>query len=100
MQIDLELNSALGNQTYFHEKCGSCTQKKFYLSSISQYIFPWGKFAEFTFFGVADSKFLSGIIFFQGTELSKIKFQGIYKSNNHSFKGVLVFKNLVFHTPV
>ena len=68
--------------------------------SISKYIFPWGKFAEFTFFGVADSKILSGIIFFRGTELPKIKFQGIYKSNSHSFKGVLVFKNLVFHTPV
>ena len=38
--------------------------------------------------------------FLRGTELSKIKFQGIYKSNNHSFQGVLVFKNLVFHTPV
>ena len=25
--IDLELNSALGNQTYFYQKCGSCTQK-------------------------------------------------------------------------
>ena len=27
MPIDLELNSALGNQTYFYQKCGSCTQK-------------------------------------------------------------------------
>ena len=25
--IDLEFNSALGNQTYFYQKCGSCTQK-------------------------------------------------------------------------
>ena len=25
--IDLELNSASGNQTYFYQKCGSCTQK-------------------------------------------------------------------------
>ena len=25
--IDLELNSTLGNQTYFYQKCGSCTQK-------------------------------------------------------------------------
>ena len=27
MPIDLEFNSALGNQTYFYQKCGSCTQK-------------------------------------------------------------------------
>ena len=27
MSIDLEFNSALGNQTYFYQKCGSCTQK-------------------------------------------------------------------------
>ena len=27
MSIDLELNSALGNQTYFYQKCGSGTQK-------------------------------------------------------------------------
>ena len=27
MPIDLEWNSALGNQTYFYQKCGSCTQK-------------------------------------------------------------------------
>ena len=25
--ISLELNSALGNRTYFYQKCGSCTQK-------------------------------------------------------------------------
>ena len=25
--IDLELNSAMGNQTHFYQKCGSCTQK-------------------------------------------------------------------------
>ena len=25
--VDLEFNSALGNQTYFYQKCGSCTQK-------------------------------------------------------------------------
>ena len=68
--------------------------------SILRYIFPGGKFAEFTFFRVADSKIFLGIIFFRGIELSKIKFQGIYESNNHSFQGVLVFKNLVVHTPV
>ena len=27
MPIDLALNFALGNQTYFHKKCGSCIQK-------------------------------------------------------------------------
>ena len=27
LPIDLELNSALENQTYFYQKCGSCTQK-------------------------------------------------------------------------
>ena len=27
MPIDLELNSALGNQTYFHQKCGRRIQK-------------------------------------------------------------------------
>ena len=27
MPIDLELNSALGNQTYSYQKCGSGTQK-------------------------------------------------------------------------
>ena len=27
VSIDLELNSTLGNQTYFNQKCGSCTQK-------------------------------------------------------------------------
>ena len=27
MPINLEFNSALGNQTYFYQKCGSCTQK-------------------------------------------------------------------------
>ena len=27
MSIDLELNSALGNQTYFYQKCGSGTQE-------------------------------------------------------------------------
>ena len=25
--FNLEFNSALGNQTYFYQKCGSCTQK-------------------------------------------------------------------------
>ena len=69
-------------------------------ASISRYIFPGGKFAVFTFFRVADSKNFSGIIFFWGIELFKIKFQGIYESNNHCFQGVLVFQNLVIHTPV
>ena len=68
--------------------------------SILRYIVPGSKFSEFTFFGVADSKNFSGITFFQGIELSKIKFQGIYEPNNHSFQGVLVVKNLVVHTPV
>ena len=27
MPINLELNSALGNETYFYQKYGSCTQK-------------------------------------------------------------------------
>ena len=63
--------------------------------SILRYIFPGDIFAEFTFFGVADSKIFSGVIFSRGIELSKTKFQGIYESNNHSFQGVLVFKNLV-----
>ena len=27
MPIDLELNSSLGNQTYFYQKCGCDTQK-------------------------------------------------------------------------
>ena len=63
---------------------------------ISRYIFPGDKFAEFTFFtysGMADSK-LFRYHFFWWIKLSKIKFQ-IYKSNNDSFQGVLVFKNLV-----
>ena len=68
--------------------------------SISRYIFPGGKLVVFTFFRVADSKNFLGIIFFSGIELFKIKFQGIYESNNHSFQGVLVFQNLVVHTPV
>ena len=62
--------------------------------------FPGGKFAEFTFFGVADSKIISSTIFFHGILLSKIEFQEIYESNNYSFQGVLVFKNLVVHAPV
>ena len=41
--------------------------------------------------------------FFRGIELSKIQFQGIYESNNHSSRVYyyeVVFTNLVFHTPV
>ena len=68
--------------------------------SVSRYIFPKGKFEEFTFFEVADSKMISGIIFSRGIELSKIKFRGIYESNNYSFQSVLVFKNLVLQIPV
>ena len=37
--------------------------------AISRYIFLVGKFAVFTFFGVADSKIFLGIIFFWGIEL-------------------------------
>ena len=52
------------------------------------------------FSGWQTQTFFQVSFFFQGIELSKIKFQGIYESNNHSFQGVLVFKNLVVHTPV
>ena len=49
-------------------------------------IFPGGKFAQLgTFSGVGDWNLFSGIIFFQGIELFKIKFQGIYESNIHLF---------------
>ena len=69
--------------------------------SILRYIFPGGKFAVFTFFwGDRLKNFFSGIIFFWGIELSKIKFQGIYESNNHSFQSILVFQNLGIYTPV
>ena len=68
--------------------------------SILRYIVPGSQFSEFTFFGVADSKIFSGITFFRGIELSKIKFQGIYEPNNHSFQSILVFQNLAIYTPV
>ena len=45
-------------------------------------------------------KFVFRYHFLQGTELSKIKSQGIYESDNHLFQGIIVFKNLVVHTPV
>ena len=45
-------------------------------------------------------KFFIRCHFFRGIESSKIQFQGIYMSNSHSFQDVLVFKNLVVHTPV
>ena len=67
--------------------------------SISRYIFPVGKFAQLPFWG---GRLLLplfwGIIFSKG--LSKIKFQGIFVSNNRLFQGILVFKNLVVHTSV
>ena len=59
-----------------------------------------GSICTVTFLGVVDINLFSGIIFFQGIELSKIKFQGIYESNNHLFQGILVLKNLVVHTSV
>ena len=47
--------------------------------------FPWGLISTVTFFQVGDWKFFSGIIFFiPGIESTKIQFQGIYESNNHS----------------
>ena len=49
-------------------------------------IFPGGKFAQLgTFSGVVDWNLFSGIIFFQGIEMFKIKFQGIHESNIHLF---------------
>ena len=45
-----------------------------------------------TFFVVGNWKLFSGIIFFWGTELSKIKFQGIYESNDHSFQSAWFLK--------
>ena len=44
--------------------------------------------------------FFSGVIFFQGIELSKIQFHEVYESNNYSFQGILVSKTLVIHTSV
>ena len=67
--------------------------------SISRYIFPGGKFAQLPFWnGRLLLPLFSGIIFSKG--LSKIKFQGIFESNNRLFQGILVFKNLVVHTSV
>ena len=53
-------------------------------------IFPGGKFAQLgTFSGVGWGGRLKFVfryhIFFQGIELFKVKFQGIYESNNHLF---------------
>ena len=67
--------------------------------SISRYIFPRGRFSV-TFFGVGDWSFFSDITFFWGIRSTKIQFQGIYESYNHSLQDALVFKNLVIHTPV
>ena len=44
--------------------------------TISRYIFPGGEFAEFTFFGVADSKIISGIILFKGSNCPRLNSRG------------------------
>lgn len=57
-------------------------------------IFPEGKSAQLaTFFHVGDKNFFRDESF-PGIKLTKT--QEIYKSNNHSFQDLLVFKNLVF----
>ena len=48
-------------------------------------IFPGGKFAQLGTFSGGRLKFVFRYHFFQGIELFKIKFQGIYESNNHLF---------------
>ena len=64
--------------------------------SMPRYIFPGGKLEQLTFSGWEVFRYQ----FFPRIKSIKIQFQGIYKSNNHSFQDVLVFKNLVVHTPV
>ena len=48
-------------------------------------IFPGGKFAQLGTFSGGRLKFVFRYHFFQGIELFKIKFQGIYESNNNLF---------------
>ena len=59
--------------------------------SMSRYIFLGGKFAVFTFFGVADSKKFSVIIFFWGIEL-KLNSKG-FMSQQSFFQGRIGFSN-------
>ena len=61
----------------------------------TEYVFPGGKFAQLPFLGW-ETEIVFRYHFSQGIELSKIKLQEIYESNNNLFHGILVFKNWLF----
>ena len=65
--------------------------------SQSLYIFPAGKFAPLPFSEWETEIFFTGIIFSEGSNRLRFNSRGF---NNHSFQGILIFKNLVIHTPV
>ena len=65
--------------------------------SQSLYIFPAGQFAPLPFSGWETDIFFTGIIFSEGSNRLRFNSRGF---NNHSFQGILIFKNLVIHTPV
>ena len=87
-------------QGYGCKNPGDCLIMFFPGVSFSRYIFPGGKFAQLPFSGWENDNVFSDIISFWGIKLTKIQFQGIYESDNHSFQDILVFKKLVVHTPV
>ena len=86
--IDIKIQQV--PRLWFFQRLGCCLQIYFSRGEIWTVSCPfWG--GKLIFF--------SGIIFFQRSELSKIKYQDIYEPNNHSFQGILLFKIFLVHTP-